>query len=122
MQSDLSNFLYLSFYAVAQDACRTSRARLSKLKLTVEEKQLLLALPSDRDGLIERLKFIMEDREKRSKQPGWQQKTRQFFIRFSIFVDKTSCLVGTLLPQSPEYTISYGVIILIFKVPMSRRN
>jgi hypothetical protein len=108
-----------SLYAVALEACHTSKARLSKLKLTVEEKQLLVALPTEGKSLIEKLNFIMEDRQKKANQASaakWQKKTSDFFERFCGVVDKTSGLVAALLPQSPEYTITFGVLALLFKV------
>lgn len=102
-------------YAVAEEACRASKARLSKLKLTPEEKQLLASSPNEGSALITKLNFIMEDRKKWAAQPKWQQTTKQFFVRFCRVVDRTSDLVQALLPQSPEYTITFGVLLLLFK-------
>lgn len=105
-----------SLYAVALEACRTSKARLSKLKLTVEERQLLVVPPTDASSLLEKLSFVIEDRQAKAGQTKWQKKTSAFFVGFCQVVDKTSALVSTMLPQSPEYTVTFGVLVLLFKV------
>ena len=68
-----------------------------------------------------KLQFIVDNHKNRFRQPNWQEKTGDFLKRFCRVVDKTSKLVETLLPQSPEYTISYGIIVLLFKVSPSDR-
>ncbi|KAK8135620.1 hypothetical protein PG984_003560 [Apiospora sp. TS-2023a] len=109
-------------YAVALDACRASKARLSKLKLTVEERQLLVVPPTDASSLLEKLNFIIEDRQTKSAQTKWQKKTTTFFVGFCQVVDKASALVSTMLPQSPEYTVTFGVFVLLFKAVVTKSD
>ncbi|KAK7955124.1 hypothetical protein PG988_015818 [Apiospora saccharicola] len=113
---------WLSLYAVALDACRASRARLSKLKLTVEERQLLVVPPTDANSLLEKLNFIIEDRQTKPAQTKWQKQTSSFFVGFCQVVDKSSALVSTMLPQSPEYTVTFGVLVLLFKAVVTKSD
>ncbi|KAK9779115.1 hypothetical protein SCAR479_03982 [Seiridium cardinale] len=107
-----SDFCY---YATAQEACRKSRTRLSKLKLTPEERQLLLAPPTNEDGVVNRLQLILSQHEKQDQKSQWRERTGKFFVGFSKIVTQTASLVGTLLPQSPEYSITFGLLVLLFK-------
>ncbi|KAK8040997.1 Vegetative incompatibility protein HET-E-1 [Apiospora phragmitis] len=109
-------------YAIALDACRTSKARLAKLKLTVEEKQLLVVPPTDASSLISKLNFIVEGRQGKKGQAKWQKRTSGFFLSFCQVVEKTSALVATMLPQSPEYTVTFGVLMLLFKAVVTKSD
>jgi len=40
----------------------------------------------------------------------------KFMESFSEFALRFSGIVEILLPQSPEYTVTYGVVIILFKV------
>ncbi|KAM0820711.1 hypothetical protein AB5N19_06531 [Seiridium cardinale] len=86
-----SDFCY---YATAQEACRKSRNRLSKLKLTPEERQLLLAPPSNEDGVVNRLQLILSQHEKQDQKSQWRERTGKFFVGFSKVVTQTASLVG----------------------------
>ncbi|KAL1877962.1 hypothetical protein Daus18300_002316 [Diaporthe australafricana] len=99
------------YYVLAQEASRNSKSRLSKLKLTAEEKDLLLELPSDGDGVVTKMKYILEAHERRPKRSKWQQKTGHFFLNFCKVVDKASALVQPMLPQSAEYTVTFGAVV-----------
>ncbi|KAK6075788.1 ankyrin domain protein [Seiridium cupressi] len=108
-----SDFCY---YATAQEASRKSRTRLSKLKLTPEERQLLLTPPTNEDGVVNRLQLILSQHEKQDQKSQWRERTGKFFVGFSKVVTQTASLVGTLLPQSPEYSITFGLLVLLFKL------
>ncbi|KAK9423588.1 hypothetical protein SUNI508_04069 [Seiridium unicorne] len=110
-----SDFCY---YATAQEACRKSRTRLSKLKLTPEERQLLLTPPTNEDGVVNRLQLILSQHEKQDQKSQWRERTGKFFVGFSKVVTQTASLVSTLLPQSPEYSITFGLLVLLFKLPV----
>ncbi|ETS86640.1 hypothetical protein PFICI_00468 [Pestalotiopsis fici W106-1] len=110
------------FYAVAQQAARESKARLSRLKLTPEEKQLLAIVPSSSDAVIEKLHLIVDEREEALKRPKAFQRTNKFFTAFCEVVGKTSGLVQTLVPQSPEYTIPFGVLIILFRAVVTKKD
>ncbi|KAK8001641.1 hypothetical protein PG991_013863 [Apiospora marii] len=109
-------------YAVALEACRTSKTRLSKLKLTVEERQLLVVPPTDASSLLEKLNFITEDRQTKAVETKWQKRTSTFFVGFCRVVDKTSALVSIMLPQSPEYTVTFGVLVLLFRAVVTKSD
>ncbi|KAK8047868.1 hypothetical protein PG996_015932 [Apiospora saccharicola] len=109
-------------FASPSYACRASRARLSKLKLTVEERQLLVVPPTDANSLLEKLNFIIEDRQTKPGQTKWQKQTSSFFVGFCQVVDKSSALVSTMLPQSPEYTVTFGVLVLLFKAVVTKSD
>ena len=93
---------------------------MSKLKLTPDEKQLLLALPTEGSSLIAKLTFIVDERQKKTSKPKWRENTNKFFLGFCNVATKASGLVETLLPQSPEYTVTFGVLLLLFKVSSAR--
>lgn len=104
------------YYVVAQEASRNSKSRLSKLRLTSDEKRLLLESPADGDGVVTKMKYILETHERKEKRSKWQKNTSKFFVNFCKVVDKTSALMQPMLPQSPEYTVTFGVLVLLFKV------
>ena len=104
-----------SFYAAAQNACRISKAHLLKLKLSDEEQKLLSAPPKAED-LKQRLKDIGEVQERQLKKSKMGQISSEFVNRFCDVAIRTSGIVEILLPQSPEYTVTYGLLIILFKV------
>lgn len=77
---------------------------------------MLLELPANRDGVVTKMNYILETHEGKEKRSKWQQRTGRFFLNFCKVVDKTSALVQPMLPQSPEYTVTFGVLVLLFKV------
>ena len=106
-----------SFYAPAQEACHRSRERLKKLKLRDDELYLLEDVNTS-ENIIKKLKEIHAEQEKKAKRPIILQQTSDFLHEFCAFADKTSNIVMLLLPQSPEYTITFGVLFLVFNVCM----
>lgn len=86
------------------------------MKLTAEEKRLLLTLPADGHGVKMKIDHILKTHQSKDKGSKWQENTHKFFLNFCKVVDKTSALVQPILPQSPEYTVTFGVMILLFKV------
>ncbi|KKY29196.1 hypothetical protein UCRPC4_g00102 [Phaeomoniella chlamydospora] len=102
------------FYAPAQDACGKSRERLENLKLQDEELKLL---ESDirPDNVVAKLREISDEQEKKSKRSAKVQKASDFLVAFCTFADKTSNIVMLLLPQSPEYSVTFGLMFLVFK-------
>ena len=110
-----------SYYVYAQHACRSSRIKLRKLKLSALEEQLL----NTTEGVnvaLGKLKPIQEEEEKRASKSSFMEHTSSFVNEFSDFVVRISGIVQTMLPQSPEYTITYGVLLLIFKVGVASFN
>lgn len=89
------------------------------MELSTEEKDLLFKPPSDGDEVKARLEIILRDMQKREKHPEWLEKTRDFLHGFCKVVDKTSALVQPMLPQSAEYTVTFGLLVLLFRVRSS---
>ena len=104
-----------SFYAPAQEACVRSRERLGKLKLRDDELSLLDNFTTS-DSITKKLQEIHAEQEKKSKRPAVVQRASKFFEEFCAFADKTSHIVMLLLPQSPEYTVTFGMLSLVFNV------
>lgn len=104
-----------SLYGAAQNACRMSTARLPKLKLSDEERKLLSAPPKAED-LEKRLKEIADEKEVQLKRSNIGLINSVFVKGFCDVAARTSGIVEILLPQSPEYSILYGMLIILFKV------
>lgn len=111
-----------SHYASALEACRTSRLRLKNMDLIAEEEDLLSRPPSNGNEVKVRIELLLMDMQKREKRPEWLEKTRNFFHGFCKVVDKTSALVQPMLPQSAEYTVTFGLLVLLFRVCLRRKS
>lgn len=109
------------FYAAAQNACRISKARLLKLKLSDEEQELLSAPPKAED-LRQRLKDIGEVQERQLKKSKMGRISSEFVNGFCDVAIRTSGIVEILLPQSPEYTVTYGLLIILFKSVVTKKD
>ena len=109
-------WLGLSYYALTQKACRSSKSKLKRLKLSAVEERLL----DTTEGInvaLSKIKKIQEEEEERNRlRSSFMEHTSSFVDGFSDFVVRISGIVQVLLPQSPEYTITYGVLLIIFKV------
>lgn len=90
------------------------------MELTPEEKDLISKPPNDGNEVKVRIELILIELQKREKRPEWFEKTRQFFHNFCRVVDKTSALVNPMLPQSAEYTVTFGLLVLLFRVSLTR--
>lgn len=111
-----------SHYASALEACRASRLRLTNMELTVEEGDLLSRPPSNGNEVKVRIEVLLIDMQKSEKRPEWLEKTRNFFHGFCKVIDKTSALVQPMLPQSAEYTVTFGLLVLLFRVCVRRKS
>jgi len=90
--------------------------------MTAEERQILLAPPSTGEELIKKLEVIFEDQNRKATRPKWQQKSSEFFVRFCGVVSKTSGMIQTLLPQSPEYTVTFGLLAVLFRAVVTKND
>jgi len=113
------SLIYSSFYAPAQEACVRSRERLGKLKLRDDELSLLNNFTTS-DNITKKLKEIHAEQEKKLNRPVAVQRASKFFQEFCTFADKTSNIVMLLLPQSPEYTVTFGMLFLVFNVCVAK--
>ncbi|KAK5656930.1 hypothetical protein OQA88_3452 [Cercophora sp. LCS_1] len=113
------------FYAPAQEACTASKERLGKLNLQDDEKQLA-EVASNRDikpgKIIKKLMEIQAEVEKKTNRKSGVKTTSKFVNNFSAFADKASSIIMVLLPQSPEYTVTFGVLFLIFKAVVTKKD
>ncbi|KAG6353257.1 hypothetical protein INS49_007556 [Diaporthe citri] len=92
------------------------------MDLTTEEEDLLFKPPSDGVEVKVRIELVLMDMQKREKRPEWLEKTRHFFHGFCKVVDRTSALVQPMLPQSPEYTVTFGLLILLFRAVATKND
>lgn len=113
------------FYAPAQEACIVSKERLEKLNLQDEDRQLA-ELGSDRGlkpgNILSKLLAIQAEMEKKTNRKSGPKTISKFVNTFSAFADKASSIIMVLLPQSPEYTVTFGVLFLLFKAVVTKKD
>ena len=68
------------------------------------------------DTVLSYMNEVAEEIQKKTHKSVAERRTADFINGFCDFAVKTSGVIITLLPQSPEYTVTFGIIILIFKV------
>ena len=84
---------------------------------------MLLAARRDMAGLEMKLKAIQIEQERAaSKKSSLGKKSSDFTNNFCDFATRTSGIVEILLPQSPEYTITYGLLLILFKVRINKQK
>jgi hypothetical protein len=97
-------------------ALRATEGRLEKLRLSPEERKTLTS-SSNLDVIT---KKASEVRKQHESELGEVAPARKWLARFtnsfSDFAVRVSGIVELLLPQSPEYTITYGLLMVVFKV------
>ena len=113
--------LLYSFYAAAYDACRATKARLKELDLKVDELESINCARG-LDVLIQKIQQVTEEQEQTSRKHPATKKVGQFVEIFSEFVTRTSGIIELLVPQSPEYRMTYGVLLLVFKTVFKRKE
>ena len=92
-----------------------SKQKIRDWHLTKHEDELLkktMGLEAVLEDLV-RAQELAPVQQKRSK--AWKA-TTDFTIAFCEFSLRFSSIVKILLPQSPEYTMSYGLLALLLKV------
>ncbi|KAK0616617.1 hypothetical protein B0T14DRAFT_250330 [Immersiella caudata] len=113
------------FYAPAQEACAVSKERLDKLNLQDEDRRLAgdASKHDIKPGkIIEKLLEIQAEMEKKSTRRASAKTASKFVNSFSAFADKASSIIMVLLPQSPEYTVTLGVLFLLFKAVVTKKD
>ena len=98
-----------------------SKQKSREWHLTKHEDELLqktMGLEAVLEDLV-RIQKLASIQQKRSR--AWKA-TTDFTNAFCELSLRFSSIVNILLPQSPEYTISYGLLALLFKVvhPLQR--
>jgi hypothetical protein len=92
------------------------------MKLSDEERQLLLE-PWDPDFVTKKLHAIQEEQERKAKKTKAKQITSNFVNDFCRVADQASEIVRFMLPNSPEYTVTFSLLALLFKVrPFNRQS
>ena len=109
-----SFLIHQSFYAGALQTCLASKSRLIKILEPSELREL--EATRGVDVVLSKMSDVLKQIEKKSNKSVAEQRTAKFVNGFSDFVVKSGGIVATLLPQSPEYTVTYGIIVLIFQV------
>lgn len=110
-----------SFYATAHDACRATRTGLEALDLKPEELESVNSADG-LDILMQKIQQTIEVQEQTSRRRPIVKKTGKFVNIFSEFVIRTSGIIELMLPQSPEYRVTYGVLLLVFKTVFKRKE
>ncbi|KAF2450123.1 hypothetical protein P171DRAFT_481163 [Karstenula rhodostoma CBS 690.94] len=113
--------LSVCFYAAAQDACRATKTRLKALDLTANELDSIKSTHG-LDVLIQKIQQTIDSQEQSSSRHPATKKAGQFVEIFSEFVTRTSGIIELLVPQSPEYRMTYGVLLLVFKTVFKGRE
>jgi hypothetical protein len=108
-------------FTAAHDACQATQARLKDLDLDADEFE---SVNSARglDILMKKIQQTTEAREQASQKHPIMKKAGHFVEVFSEFVTRTSVIIELLLPQSPEYRTTYGVLLLVFKTVFKRKE
>lgn len=110
-----------SFYDAAQNACRATNMRLRALDLDEDE----ITSIDSADGLdvvLQKVQETIKVQEKASRGHPLMKKAGQFVQAFSEFVVKSSGIIELLVPQSPEYRMTYGALLLVFKTVFKRQE
>jgi hypothetical protein len=94
---------------------------LKTLDLTADE---LESVHSARglDVLMRKIQQTTEAQEQASKRHTVMKKAGHFVEVFSEFVTRTSGIIELLVPQSPEYRMTYGALLLVFKTVFKRKE
>jgi hypothetical protein len=118
--------LGISLYEDARRAMRDVSTNLldKGLKVSKEDRNLLnirtaewLSAPEGYLYVQNKIRELAERQQKiEDEQSEWGKLTTDFANNFCDFAYKLSGIVNILVPQSPEYSIPYGVLIVIFKV------
>lgn len=113
--------LSCSFYVAAHNACRATKMRLKALELDEDD---IASIDSARglDVLLQKIRQTTEAQEKASKWRPFMKKAGHFVEAFSEFVTKSSGIIELLVPQSPEYRMTYGAFLLVFKTVFKRQE
>jgi hypothetical protein len=90
--------------------------RLKRLKLQDDEYLLLQASVGPEQVVAKLLEIQAEQLEKSSKRSSAENATAKFVNSFSAFANSISHIVTILLPQSPEYSVTFGILFILFKV------
>lgn len=113
------------FYAPAKEACTASKERLEKLNLQDDDKQVAeMAFDGDiKPGkILEKLLEIQAEIDRKASRRSTAKMASKFVNNFAAFADKASSIVMVLLPESPEYTVTFGVLFLLFKAVVTKKE
>ncbi|KAK4224661.1 hypothetical protein QBC38DRAFT_485064 [Podospora fimiseda] len=111
------------YYAPAQEACAMSKERLEKLHLQDDDfrfsnQQLE---PDIKPGeILDKLIEIQHLMDKKAHKKS--AKASQFINNFADFADRVSSLVMVLIPESPEYKVTFGILFLLFKAVVTKKE
>jgi hypothetical protein len=122
----VADCLGTSLYEDARRAMRDVSTKLLDrgLKVSKEDRNLFnirtaewLSAPEGYLYVQNKIRELAERQQKiEDEQSEWGKLTTDFANNFCNFAYKLSGIVNILVPQSPEYSIPYGVLIVIFKV------
>jgi len=70
--------------------------------------------------VVDKITLVQNDAEAQKSKSAFWRDAADFGNRFCKFVVRFSDVVEVLLPPSPEYTVTYGLLLLLFKVSKDR--
>ncbi|KAH8755164.1 hypothetical protein BGZ57DRAFT_963364 [Hyaloscypha finlandica] len=111
----------INFYTRARRSCEISRQKTREWHLAKHEEDLLqktVRLEAVLECLLQtqELASIQQNRSR-----AWKA-TTDFTNAFCEFSLRFSTIVKILLPQNPEYTMSYGLLALLFKAVVNKKE
>lgn len=104
-----------SLYSQAHDACHRSKRLLGRLNLSGPEHELLNRT-SDGKDVVAKVRQIYQEQGQRATKTKFQQRASDFVNKFCKAAEQISAVVQVMLPQSPEYTVTFGMLVILFKV------
>lgn len=110
-----------SFYALARDACRATKTRLNELNLSVEELEDIRSAEG-LEVLMQKIHETIDKQERPSQKHPLIKKAGHFVETFCEFVTRTSVIIELLIPKSPEYRMTYGALLLVFKLVYKKKE
>lgn len=73
--------------------------------------------------VLEKLLQVQDEMERKSnKKSAFAKKASDFIYNIAGFGEQISSLVRVLLPESPEYTVTLGMFLLLFKAVVTQKD
>lgn len=89
-----------------------------QLRLSPEEREILLNPPTNYDVIVEQLNGILEEKDKSKPRYNARQPTRSrgFVTKYLDLISKICGLTATLLPLNKDFSFLIGMMIVLFRV------
>ncbi len=109
------NHIMDSFYERAHDACLKANANLKQLHLSSTDRALLAG--SGGSSLVAaKIRSLEGDFLSRTNAGNRMKRVTDLANTFCEFAARVAPVLQVMVPQSPEYNVPFGCVVLIFKV------